>query len=282
MINIHAEFYEGVAGKLFRLVRTPENIQAHIIYVAPLFEQANQTRHMQTRLALNAYEIGVESIIFDAYGCGDSSGELAQASLLIWQQDLISQITALKSNSTKPVYLSCLLSSALLLNEKIVSLVDGLVLLQPEFNGKRFVQQFKRLALASELTKKNVVASDATELEIAGYVVSKTLLAELNQQALAQFINVTKPAYWLEWCHKDEELPLSRAKQQALFSSINTPHVYTTIDDVKFWQSTELEISVKLIDFEQQTLQALLSDALGTKSTLRSVYDNQTQGSNKC
>lgn len=37
----------------------------------------------------------------------------------------------------------------------MLGLTDGVMLLQPDFNGKRFVPQFKRIALAAQLTKGN-------------------------------------------------------------------------------------------------------------------------------
>ena len=47
------------------------------------------------------------------------------------------------------------LSAVLLLTKEMLGLTDGVMLLQPDFNGKRFVPQFKRIALAAQLTKGN-------------------------------------------------------------------------------------------------------------------------------
>ena len=99
MININAEFFQGTQGKLFRLIRSPKDLQGHVLYLSPLFEQANQTRHMFTRSALNAYEQGLESVVFDHYGTGDSEGELTEASLVLWQQDIVAQLTEIKKRS---------------------------------------------------------------------------------------------------------------------------------------------------------------------------------------
>ena len=153
MINTKAEFTQGKAGQLFRLTRTPECVQGHLFFLPPLFEQANQTRHMLTRSAINAYQHGIESIVFDYYGTGDSAGELKEASLLLWQQDIIAQLIEIKNRSAEVIILSVSLSAALLLNNEMLSIIDGLILVQAEFNGKRFVQQFKRLALAANLDK---------------------------------------------------------------------------------------------------------------------------------
>ena len=134
MNKINAEFIQGTQGKLFRLSRSPERVLGHIVYLPPLFEQANKTRHMLTRSALGLYQHGLESIIVDHYGTGDSEGELHEASLLLWQQDIIAQLTEIKHRSSQPIILSVSLSAALLLNNDILALIDGLLFVQPEFN----------------------------------------------------------------------------------------------------------------------------------------------------
>ena len=260
MINLNAEFYQGSNGELFRLIRTPQKIIGHIIYLAPLFEQANQTRHMQTRLALNAYKLDVQSIVFDHYGSGDSQGELTQASLAVWQQDIIEQINTLKVDSSKPIFISGILSSVLLLNNEIITAVNGLFLAQPEFNGKRFIQQFKRLAIAGELTNHNKPQTESNKITIAGYTVEQPLLDGLAQQVIGNFSKSSTPCYWLEWSEQAAGLPLARLKQQQAFSAKNKHTHCVCIDDSKFWQSTELEVAPHYIDFEQQALLSLLGN----------------------
>jgi exosortase A-associated hydrolase 2 len=288
MINIKVEFFKASHGNIFRLIRTPVDVRAHIIYLTPLFEQANQTRHMHTRLSLNAYQLGVESIVFDHYGSGDSSGDLVEASLFIWQQDILQQIKLLRTISTKPIFISSLLSSALLLTEEIISLSQGLILAQPEFNGKRFMQQFKRLALVSNMTSSDVKTDvmnsyiEKEQIEIAGYILQKSLFDDLARQTINRISTTSLsdkklPTYWLEWCNDEEELPLSRSKQQMYFSSKNEQVVCSSTDELKFWQSTELEISSKLVAFEQKSLLNLLSTLDTNKAVRKPERKNQVE-----
>ena len=190
MISTHVEFYQGAKGPLFRIIRTPEHVLAHLLFIAPLFEQANQTRHHITRSAINGYHQGLQTIVYDHYGTGDSAGELVEANLSLWQQDIQRQIEAIKANSAKAIYLSLPLSAVLLLSNEMLTLVDGLILLQPDFNGKRFVHQFKRLALVAKLTqadKKHSAEMNGQEnLDIAGYTIDKNLLEQLAGQNLPQ------------------------------------------------------------------------------------------------
>jgi len=267
-VATHVEFYQGTKGQLCRVIRTPENVLAHLLFIAPLFEQANKTRHHITRSALNAYQQGIQSIVFDHYGTGDSAGELTDASLALWQQDILHQLRAIKAKSAQAIYLSLPLSAVLLLSDEMLSLADSVILLQPDFNGKRFVQQFKRLALAAQLSKSNnsnkkgnnqsqdnkldyAENSEQPLVEIGGYLMQASLLEELAGQNLNSLANFHSDCYWFEWQAKLEALSPGRAKQQAVVNKSNKLLVQQ-VDDVKFWQATELQIAQSFLTQEQR------------------------------
>ncbi|NQY48704.1 MAG: hydrolase 2, exosortase A system-associated [Colwellia sp.] len=263
MISTHVEFYQGTKGSLFRIIRTPEHVLAHLLCIAPLFEQANQTRHHITRSAINGYHQGLQTIVYDHYGTGDSGGELVEANLSLWQQDIQRQIEEIKANSAKAIYLSLPLSAVLLLSDEMLSLVDGLILLQPDFNGKRFVQQFKRLALAAKLTqadKKNPTEMNGQEnLEIAGYTIDKKLLEQLAGQNLSQLTSFNVDCYWFEWLAKTDELSPGRLKQQQALANKANKLIVQQVAAVKFWQATELQLSAEFLAQEQIAFSQLLS-----------------------
>lgn len=267
MIKCSAEFYQGTQGKLFRLTRTPSPINAHIIYIAPLFEQANQTRHMTTRSAINCYQLGVQSVVFDHFGTGDSEGELIEATLTLWQQDIIAQIHLIKSTSQQPIFLSVLLSAALLLSDDILVLVDGLLLIQADFNGKSFIRQFKRMAIAGNLVKSPTSKHNAGSLDdscvdgyvdIAGYQFTQQLFDELSKQTLKKTSKFDLPCIWFEWLSLDSELTSSRIKQQQTFQAICQHTTLNLIDDVKYWQAIELQLAPQCLQQEQQAILQLL------------------------
>lgn len=272
MININTEFFQGSQGKLFRLIRSPQQVQGHVLYLSPLFEQANQTRHMFTRSAVNIYPQGLESIIFDHYGTGDSAGELNEASLVLWQQDIVAQLTEIKQRSIQPIILSVSLSAALLLNDEILAIIDGMVLVQAEFNGKRFVQQFKRLALAAELSqsKTDESALNQDELAIAGYVMKRQLLEQLSEQNVTRLSQIKQSCCWFEWQAAKSELSAGRVKHYQMFQSafVNEGDscLFYAIDDIKYWQSTELEVATEYLATEQQAVMQLLTSIAAKKS----------------
>ena len=275
-VATQVEFYQGTRGPLFRIIRTPEKILAHLIFIAPLFEQANQTRHHITRSAINAYQQGMQSIVFDHYGTGDSAGELIDASLALWQQDLLHQLTEIKTNSSKDILLSLPLSAVLLLSDKILSQVAGVILLQPDFNGKRFVQQFKRLALAAQLSKNNNSEGDKAKdaetsklniIEIAGYQMQSNLLDELAGQHIAKLADFNIDCHWFEWLEKSAELSPGRIKQQQAIADKNNKLSIQYIDDVKFWQASELQVAQCFLSQEQRIFSQLALSQLSSSKT---------------
>lgn len=265
MISIKAEFYQGSQGQLFRLLRTPEQITAHMIFIAPLFEQANQTRHHITRSAINAYEQGMQAIVFDHFGTGDSEGELVDASLTLWQQDIVLQLKEIKVNSEKAIHLSIPLSAVLLLCDEILDYVTGIILLQPDFNGKRFVQQFKRLALARKIDQRETLKKENTDIQqvvdIAGYQIKSSLLDELATQGLAGLADFDLTNYWFEWQKNSEDLSPGRIKQQQALANKNTKLIIQSVDDVKFWQATELQVAHGFLSQEKLAFAQLLAAA---------------------
>jgi exosortase A-associated hydrolase 2 len=227
---------------------------------------------MTTRSALNAYQQGLESIVFDHYGTGDSEGELNQANLSVWQADIICLLVEIKNRSSLPIFLSISLSAALLINDDMLALIDGIIFVQAEFNGKRFVQQFKRLALAAELNKPTPVEQQfqSDEVAIAGYSMKKQLLNQLSHQAIENLSAIKQPYYWFEWQAINSELSMARANQYQKFLDIhlsgkNDNH-FIAIDDIKYWQSTELEIAGKYLEAENSSLSNFITSVIGGKA----------------
>ena len=267
MIFTKAEFYSGTKGQLFRLVRTPKKVYAHLLFISPLFEQANQTRHHLTRSAINAYHQGIESIIFDHFGTGDSQGELIHASVSLWQQDILEQINKIKVDSAQDIIISLPLSAALLLSSEILQQVDVVMLLQSDFNGKRFVQQFKRLALVNNLTqatkstatKKSAQSkNEKITFDIAGYEIADTLFDDLTKQNIAALDKCQASCYWFEWLKSEDKISPGRIKQQQAFAQKMAQLDMLSIADKKFWQATELQLADDYLAQERQVFAQLV------------------------
>jgi exosortase A-associated hydrolase 2 len=269
-IATHVEFCSGIKGSLFRLTRTPQSTKAHVLFIAPLFEQANQTRHHITRSAINGYHQNLETIIFDHYGTGDSAGDLHEVDLVLWQQDIAEQISVIRRRSSKPIYLSLPLSAILLLTTHLLSDVKGIFLLQPEFNGKRFIQQFKRLALVAKSIVKDKVREDVpigkTNVEIAGYQMQAQLLTDIAERDFAQLSSFVGECYWFEWLKKDETLNVRKVKQQQSFELQCSTFQSYLVDDIKFWQTSSLTLSTNYLE-QEKMLFSKLEDTLNFSSS---------------
>jgi exosortase A-associated hydrolase 2 len=273
-IAIHVEFCSGIKGPLFRLTRTPQSTKAHVLFIAPLFEQANQTRHHITRSAINGYHQNLETIIFDHYGTGDSAGDLHEVELVLWQQDIAEQISVIRRRSAKPIYLSLPLSAILLLTPQMLSDVTGIFLLQPEFNGKRFIQQFKRLALVAKPIDKDKVREDdpieKSTIEIAGYQMQEQLLTDIAQRHVTQLSSFAGECYWFEWLSKEDKLNARKVKQQQSLEQQCSIFRSYLIADLKFWQTSSLTLSANYLE-QEKILFSQLDDTLNSTSSQASV-----------
>ena len=84
------------------------------------------------------------------------------------------------------------------------------------------------------------------------------------------YSQLQQPCCWFEWQSANSELSTARAKQYQIFQNTmfredNTCHFYA-IDDVKYWQSTELEVAEQYLHDEQQALAVMLSAIVGAKT----------------
>ncbi|MCJ8322130.1 MAG: hypothetical protein MJK12_21050 [Colwellia sp.] len=266
MIDITAEFWPGPNGGLFRICRSPDKINGHILYVPPLFEDANRHRHVFTRSAISAYQLNFKSIIYDAIGTGDSQKNLVDVTLAMWHEELLAQIIQIRLTSDKPLVLCLPTSAVLLLTTEIINKVDVLQLWQPEFNGKRFVQQFKRLALTQDLSsiKTYSLPSDDTIIEIAGYRLQHQLLDELTTQSLKSIFSdvaaKVKCFHFELLSDGERELTLSRKNQFQKLSQLHLNTHLITVQDYKYWQASELIDPKEFLAISLKCLQEIIDE----------------------
>jgi exosortase A-associated hydrolase 2 len=199
-----------------------------IVYVHPFAEEMNKARRMAAlqsrRLAAQGYAV----LQIDLFGCGDSSGDFADARWGVWRNDLQIALKWLRSCVRGPLSLWGLRLGATLAADiaRDSSLgIEHLVLWQPVSNGEQFLTQFLRLRLAAEMLADGAAQTGVSELretlrrgvplEIAGYDLHPRLAAEIEGLRLADQIPAVKRVHWLEvTAHADPKL--SPAAQRAL------------------------------------------------------------------
>lgn len=243
-----------------------------IVYIHPWAEEMNKSRAMAARTARALRDQGFEVLSIDLEGCGDSSGELADATWERWTDDVLDGIRWLRAQQAGgPLWLWGLRAGALLAAAAARRSDEpcNLLLWQPSQQGRQVLQQFLRLRTAAQWTGGEGAAalpSAQDELqsgqvaEIAGYRLSPALAAGLEQARLDATGLRPGRVVWLEVSQAAEPAqarwsPASTAAQEA-WRSAGWQVDARIVSGPAFWQTTEIEAAPEL---EAATLQALAS-----------------------
>jgi exosortase A-associated hydrolase 2 len=217
---------------------------------------------MVTLLAERAQECGIDALVPDLTGTGDSTGELRDATMDIWRGDLRTCVRWLLERGVETLDMLAIRFGALLLGqfEPDVPVTSGhLVLWQPVASGRQLVNQFIRLRFAAGLIEggDTVDSSSLREtmrregsLEIAGYELSNDLACalealELRVQPAHRFGRVA----WFEVAA--EESPDVGPAATRILSAWRTAGTRVggrTLRGDPFWATTEISTVPALID----------------------------------
>jgi exosortase A-associated hydrolase 2 len=204
-------FHERGGQRLFFLHFPVEAPHGGAVYFAPFAEEMNRARRMATLLGEALAKSGIETLVFDYAGTGDSEGEFGDAGWAGWREDGAAAIDWLADRTGGPVSAVGLRTGAALALEAAAARpgrVSRLTLWQPTPSGQLFLTQFLRLRLAAAMTGagpgettkglRERLAGGAT-LEIAGYDLSPGMAAALDAMRLADLPPPDGcPVDWLE------------------------------------------------------------------------------------
>lgn len=239
-----------------------------IVHLHAFAEEMNKARRMVALTARSLAESGYAVLQIDLYGCGDSSGEFADATWQDWLDDAALAVAWLRQRSAAPLWLWGLRAGALLAAQGAAQQWAPspchLLLWQPPSAGRVLLQQFLRLRTARGMlagsgertgieTLKRELA-DGKHVEIAGYALSPALATGLEAATLAPPALAAR-AVCIEIDSRGE---LSPALQTAvrLWLAAGWQVDARAIPGAPFWQTTEIETVPALVD---STLQALLA-----------------------
>ena len=199
-----------------------------IVYAHPFCEEMNKARRMAALQSRRLAAAGYAVLQIDLFGCGDSSGDFADARWGIWKRDLQFALDWLKSRVDGPLGLWGLRLGATLAADVARDPglgIEQLLLWQPASNGEQFLTQFLRLRLAAEMLAEGTAQTGVRELretlargmplEIAGYDLHPRLAAEIDALSLADLVPAVKRVHCLE-VTATEAPKLSPASQRAL------------------------------------------------------------------
>ena len=210
-------FLKTGSGERFCLYHGPhpeKKCRGVLIYVHPFGDEMNKSRRMAAIQARALAAMGFGVLQMDLLGCGDSSGEFADARWNIWKQDLAIAMNWLENRVTAPVSLWGLRLGALLALDFARSsenAIDRIILWQPVTSGESFLTQFLRLRLANEMLS----SSDGTQkvsgtnamrnalangeiLEVAGYELASDLAVAIDSLKAAELVVTKIPVHWFE------------------------------------------------------------------------------------
>ena len=204
--------------------------RAHVIYLPPFGEEMNRCRSLVAQQARQFARKGLSCSMLDFYGTGESQGDLCDASLPIWRQNIDDLLTQLRQRHECPVYLWGFRLGALLALDYLSQnpgVGDKLLLWQPVPSGSSFVTQLLRQRSASLMQKgekpdgtaemKQQLA-DGKAFEVAGYQLGGELMSAIDQLEVASMLQGSEldsnsKIFWFEHTAEEGGQPAAKAKR---------------------------------------------------------------------
>jgi exosortase A-associated hydrolase 2 len=253
-IRPEPEFLQGIQDCLFTIYYPPHPAappRGSILYIHPFAEELNKSRRMVALQARRLAAAGFAVLMPDLYGCGDSSGDFANARWTVWQADLRLCLDWLLARRAPPLYFWGLRLGGLLAAELVQQApAAGLILWQPVIDGGVLLTQFLRLRLAAGMFSGNqeTLAQLRAELaagqtlEIAGYELHPELAGALEQARLQMPPpGAGTQVNWFEIVATPER-PLAPASQQLLqrWQHEGVAVTAQTVAGEPFWSTQEI------------------------------------------
>lgn len=228
----------------------------------------NKSRRMVGLMAKRMAASGYVVLQLDLTGCGDSSGDFADATWEDWLLDAQAGIDWLSARYAHPPILWGLRLGALLAVEAASRAgLSQLLLWQPVLNGEQFVTQFLRLRLAAEMLSDGSKAGSTTNLrsqlqagdslEIAGYTLAPKLVLEIDRRKMADRLVANAQVDWLELLPAAER-PVSPAidKLANAWRAVGAQVQLLPLAGAQFWATQEITDVPALIDASLSLLNA--------------------------
>lgn len=241
-----------------------------VVYIHPFTEEMNKSRRMVALQARALSNAGFAVLQIDLLGCGDSSGDFADATWANWVADVVLACQWLRSRNDPPsgapnrppLWLWGLRAGCLLAVEAANQLKEpcNFLFWQAPSSGKPLLQQFMRLKIAGDLIGGQGKAvmdgmrqqlADGRPVEIAGYQLASGLAVGLEQAALAPPARPGPGLGRLEWfelsTREGASLSPVSIKTIALWEQAGYLVGNQVVTGPAFWQTSEIEEAPELI-----------------------------------
>ncbi|WP_439115345.1 hydrolase 2, exosortase A system-associated [Hydrogenophaga sp.] len=195
---------DGAGGQRFCLFHPPQGAacRGRVLYLHPFAEELNTTRRVVAQQARTMAQAGYAVLQVDLLGCGDSSGDFANATWQAWQADALRAHNWLQHHASGPLWMWGLRAGALLAVHLVTQLNTPnqgpaagpahLLLWQPVHSGQLMLQQFLRLHAAAQwLGNSSAHAPSPAKalaqgqpVDMAGYTLTPALAQGMGRASL--------------------------------------------------------------------------------------------------
>ncbi|MCM8613533.1 hydrolase 2, exosortase A system-associated [Accumulibacter sp.] len=251
---LEAFFLPANPGQRFALLHWPDHackLSGAVVFVPPFAEELNKSRRMVALQARAMAAAGYAVLQIDLLGCGDSSGDLVDASWEAWLDDVELACAWLQQRTRAPLWLWGHRTGCLLANEaanRMQCAVD-LLFWQPVLVGKQYLQQFLRLKLAAELAGgdgKGVMEALRQQLrqgqpvEVAGYMLPAAVADGLEKAELL-LPHRSGRVEWIEISSRhDAGLSPAAVARLTQWRAAGQEARGTVVNGPVFWQTSEI------------------------------------------
>jgi len=243
-------------GQRFCLYHAPVAVcRGAVLYLPPFGEEMNKSRRMAAMQARALAQRGYGVLQIDLYGCGDSSGEFADARWDTWLADAALGAAWLQAQLDQPLTLWGLRLGALLAIDfarRLPAPPQALLLWQPLLSGSQWLIQFLRLKMAAGMLDAAEADGGGTTtgmlrarlqagetLEIAGYALAPALAAAIENLDAAALVLTGCPVHWIEVAARDD-LPPAAAAVARSWRANGVALAVTVVSGPPFWATQDI------------------------------------------
>ncbi len=211
MADYQGYFISGSRGKLYLGAFGNRDAPYAMLFLPAFAEEMNLSRAVVARQARLLAAQGWYVVTLDYYGTGDSEGDISEADVALWTEDVAAALAWLRQVDRKDVVLWGLRFGAVLAGHFVETFPDKqpdrLLLWKPVLDGKLMMNQFFRIKQMGEMMHNSgekktnwfKAALEGEMVEVAGYPITPQLVRSISALKMADMTAIRILAtYWAE------------------------------------------------------------------------------------